>query len=105
MVMCQKQLFLLMWGNQNIWTIPPISAVIGIPLYIRAETLLPISGALVNQGMGVGAVVALIIGGAGASIPEVFLLGKLFKLKLLFAFVVSILTLAITTGVLVQISF
>lgn len=55
--------------------------------------------------MGVGAVVALIIGGAGASIPEVFLLGKLFKLKLLFAFVVSILTLAITTGVLVQISF
>lgn len=65
-------------GNQNIWTIPPISAVIGIPLYIRAETLLPISGALVNQGMGVGAVVALIIGGAGASIPEVFFVREAF---------------------------
>lgn len=88
-------------GSQNIWAIP-ISAVIGIPMYIRAETLLPISGALVNQGMGLGAVVALIIGGAGASIPEVLLLNKLFKRRLLFAFVVSILLLAITTGVIVQ---
>lgn len=87
--------------SQNIWAIP-VSAVIGIPLYIRLETLLPISGALVSQGMGIGAVVALIIGGTGASIPEVLLLSKLFKRKLLIAFVVSILFLAITTGVIVQ---
>lgn len=88
-------------GSQNIWAIP-ISAVIGIPMYIRAETLLPISGALVNQGMGIGAVVALIIGGAGASIPEVILLSRLFKQKLLVAFVASILLLAITAGMMVQ---
>ncbi|WP_425504118.1 permease [Salicibibacter cibi] len=89
-------------GGDNPWTIP-IASVIGIPMYIRVETLLPIAGALVSQGMDLGAVIALLIGGAGASIPEVILLSKLFKRKLVVAFVVSILIVAIGTGFIVQI--
>jgi len=58
-----------------------IASVIGIPMYIRPETMLPIAEALVSKGMSLGTVVALIIGGAGASIPEVVLLSKLFKKK------------------------
>lgn len=74
-------------------------------MYIRAETMLPIGSALVGKGMGIGAVIALLIGGAGASIPEVVLLSKLFKRKLLVAFVISILSVAIITGFIVQIIF
>ncbi|WP_256096518.1 hypothetical protein [Staphylococcus aureus] len=48
-------------------------------MYIRPETMLPIAEALASKGMLLGTVVALIIGGAGASIPEVVLLSKLFK--------------------------
>src|SRR5699024_7312398 len=44
-----------------------IASVIGIPMYIRPETMLPIAEALVSKGMSLGTVVALIIGGAGAS--------------------------------------
>jgi uncharacterized membrane protein YraQ (UPF0718 family) len=77
----------------------PLAAVIGVPIYIRAETIIPIAQALLAKGMGTGAVVALIIGGAGASIPEVSLLTGLFRLRLVVAFVASIFTVAITSGI------
>lgn len=48
-------------GSDNLWAIP-FSSVIGIPLYVRTSTLLPIMGGMVDQGMGLGAAVALIIG-------------------------------------------
>lgn len=88
-------------GGDKLWTIP-IASVIGIPMYIRVEAILPIADALVSKGMGIGAVIALIIGGAGASIPEVVLLSKLFKKKLVVAFVLSILIVAISTGLIIE---
>ena len=80
-----------------------IGSVIGIPMYIRPETMLPIAEALVSKGMSLGTVVALIIGGAGASIPEVVLLTKLFKKKFVVSFVIAILVVAISTGLIVNI--
>ena len=80
-----------------------IASVIGIPMYIRPETMLPIAEALVSKGMSLGTVVALIIGGAGASIPEVVLLSKLFKKKFLISFIIAILVVAIVTGLIVNI--
>ena len=80
-----------------------IASVIGIPMYIRPETMLPIAEALVSKGMSLGTVVALIIGGAGASIPEVVLLSKLFKRKFVISFVIAILGVAIATGLIVNI--
>ncbi|RSL29541.1 permease [Salibacterium salarium] len=89
-------------GSDKPWTIP-IASVIGIPMYIRAEAILPIGDALISKGMGIGSVIALLVGGAGASIPEVVLLNKLFKRKLVAAFVASILFVAVSTGFIVQI--
>lgn len=80
-----------------------IVSVIGIPMYIRPETMLPIAEALVSKGMSLGTVVALIIGGAGASIPEVVLLSKLFKKKFVISFIIAILVVAIVTGLIVNI--
>lgn len=77
-----------------------IASVIGIPMYIRPETMLPIADALVTKGMAMGTVIALIIGGAGASIPELALLSKLFKKKFLVAFISAILTVAIGAGLI-----
>ncbi len=88
-------------GSDKPWTIP-IASIIGIPMYIRAEVMLPIGDALITKGMGIGAVIALLIGGAGASLPEVVLLSKLFKRKLVIAFVLSILFVAISTGFMIQ---
>nr|WP_318618345.1 permease [Sporosarcina sp. YIM B06819] len=91
-------------GNDNPFAIP-IAAVIGIPMYIRVETMIPISEALVAKGMSMGAVVALIIGGAGASLPEILLLNKLFKPRLLAAFIIAIFIGAVTTGYILYFTF
>jgi len=88
-------------GPGNPFSIP-IAAMIGVPMYIRAETMIPISAALVEKGMGMGTVLALIIGGAGASIPEITLLASLFRKKLLVAFILNVLLTAVIAGYLVD---
>ena len=56
-------------GPDNIFAVP-IAAIVGVPLYIRAETAIPIAVSLVGKGMGMGTAIALIIGGAGMAIPR-----------------------------------
>jgi uncharacterized membrane protein YraQ (UPF0718 family) len=83
----------------------PVAAVIGIPLYIRAEAVIPLSAALAAKGMGLGAVMALIIGSAGASLTEVILLKSIFKNPMIIAFLTVILSMAIGAGYLYSIIF
>jgi uncharacterized membrane protein YraQ (UPF0718 family) len=71
-------------------------------LSFRAETVIPISTALIGKGIGIGMVLALIIGGAGASIPELIILGSMFKKKLVLAFAVNVFIVAIVAGYLVE---
>ena len=78
----------------------PVAAVIGIPLYIRAEAVIPLSAALAAKGMGLGAVMALIIGSAGASLTEVVLLKSIFKNQMIAAFLSVILSMAVCAGFL-----
>ena len=89
-------------GPGNPWSIP-IAALIGVPMYIRAETIIPIAAALVGKGMGLGTVLALVIGGAGASIPELIILSSMFKKKLIIAFALNIFVIAIVAGYLVDV--
>ncbi|MCL2912912.1 permease [Shewanella corallii] len=84
-------------GENNPFAIP-VASVIGIPLYIRAEAVIPLSAALAAKGMSLGAVMALIIGSAGASLTEVILLKSLFKTRLIVAFVTVILLMAVIAG-------
>jgi len=86
-------------NESNPWAVP-IAAVIGIPLYIRAEAVIPLSAALAAKGMGLGAVMALIIGSAGASLTEVILLKSIFKTPMIIAFLTVILSMAIGAGYL-----
>ena len=84
-------------GPQNPFAIP-VAALIGIPLYIRAETAIPIGLALMHKGMSVGAVIALIIGGAGMAIPEMSMLAGIFKTRLVGALIGVIFLTAVTAG-------
>lgn len=57
----------------------PVAAISGIPLYIRTETAIPIGMAPTGKGMSIGAVISLIIGGAGMAIPEMTLRASIFR--------------------------
>ena len=76
----------------------PVAAVLGIPLYIRAETAIPIGIALMGKGMSIGAVIALVIGGAGMAIPEMSMLASIFKKKLVGMIVAVIFLTAVIAG-------
>ncbi|HBR92570.1 MAG TPA: hypothetical protein DEA90_00205 [Opitutae bacterium] len=84
-------------GEDNPFAIP-IAAVIGVPLYIRAEAVIPLAAALMSKGVGAGTVLALIIGSAGASLTELILLRSLFTARLLLVFVVVIFAMAMLAG-------
>lgn len=84
-------------GSDNPIAIP-VAAIVGIPLYIRAETAIPIGLALMGKGMSVGAVIALIIGGAGMAIPEMAMLSAIFKRKMVIMIVAVIFLTAVIAG-------
>lgn len=84
-------------GPQNPLAIP-VAAAIGVPLYVRAETVIPIAVALTQKGMSLGAVIALIIGGAGMSIPEMSMLAAIFKARLVTLFVGTVFATAVLAG-------
>ncbi|MCR4403644.1 MAG: permease [Firmicutes bacterium] len=94
-----RELVVRLAGEGNPLAVP-IAAVIGVPLYIRAETVIPISSVLVDKGMSIGTVMALVLGGAGASIPEVLLLNAIFRKRLVVAFVITIFVVATVAGYL-----
>ncbi|MCL3782159.1 permease [Prolixibacteraceae bacterium JC049] len=84
-------------GKGNVFAVP-LASIIGIPLYIRAETAIPIAMSLITKGVGMGTAIALIIGGAGMAIPEMTMLAKIFKRKLLISFVTVIFLVAVISG-------
>lgn len=88
-------------GNENPFAVP-VAAVIGIPLYLRMEAVIPLTGMLAAKGMGMGAIMALIIGSCGASITEVILLKSMFKWQLVAAFIGVVFSMAVLTGYLFQ---
>lgn len=89
-------------GPDNPFAIP-VAAVLGIPLYIRAETAIPIGLALMGKGMSIGAVISLITGGAGMAIPEMTMLGSIFKKQLVAMIVLVIFLTAVVSGYLFNI--
>lgn len=84
-------------GASNLWAVP-LAALVGVPMYIRTETMIPIDSILIAKGVASGVMIALILGGAGASIPEVSLLSSIFKKKMVITFVVCIFAVATITG-------
>jgi len=91
-------------GADNIFAVP-FSAIIGIPLYIRASTMVGLGPELINSGVNMGSILALTIAGAGASLPEMIMLKRIFKLPIMIAFIFAVFTMAIGCGYLVNIYF
>lgn len=77
-----------------------IATLIGLPLYIRVESAIPIGIALMDKGVSIGAVIAFIISGAGVAIPELTMLASIFKKKIIVAFIVIVVITAVVSGLI-----
>jgi uncharacterized protein len=86
-------------GRGNILAVP-IAVLIGIPLYSNAAGMMPIVSVLISKGMATGTALAFMMSVTGISFPEMVILRKVLKIRLLAAFA-GILLIAITiTGYL-----
>lgn len=88
-------------GGDRAYAIP-VAAGLGTPLYFNTELFVPIADALAAVGVGIGAIVALTIAGAGANVPEFVILSRLAKGRVLAIFVGYLFVVAMIGGVLAQ---
>lgn len=80
----------------------PIAAVIGTPLYVSTTVFVPIAEALQHAGVGIGAIVALTIAGAGANLPEFVILSKLARARVVAVLFGYVFFVAIVGGFVTQ---
>lgn len=86
--------FLLSYaGPQNPFGVP-IAEALGVPLYSNAAGVIPIVYALMEKGMSMGTVLAFMMAVTALSLPEMIILRKVLKIKLLAVFV-AIMTVTI----------
>ncbi|WP_333594225.1 permease [Anaerospora hongkongensis] len=86
-------------GGDSWWLIP-LAAIVGIPLYVRLSAMIPVSQILIAKGMSAGAVMALVISSAGASMPEIVMLNSIFQKRLVAAFIGSVILMSTVSGFL-----
>jgi len=64
----------------------PLAVLIGIPLYSNAAGMIPIIQVLTSKGMAMGTALAFMMAVIGLSLPEMIILRKVIKIKLLVIF-------------------
>jgi uncharacterized membrane protein YraQ (UPF0718 family) len=78
----------------------PIAVLIGIPLYSNAAGMIPIMEVLTAKGMAMGTALAFMMAVIGLSLPEMIILRKVIKIKLLAIFAVILFVSFTMTGYL-----
>ena len=80
-----------------------VAAILGIPLYSNAVGTIPIVEALINKGVGVGTALSFMMSTVALSAPEMILLKKVMKVKLIAIFVAITSVSIVLVGLLFNI--
>ncbi len=73
-------------GKGSWWAVP-LSVIIGVPMYSNAAGIIPIVEALLGKGAALGTVLAFMMSVIALSLPEMVLLRKVLKPKLIAVFI------------------
>lgn len=88
-----EELLIKYAGKDNLLAVP-IATILAVPLYSNAIGSLPVVDALIQKGVAVGTALAFMMAITALSLPEMILLRKVIKPKLIAVFV-AILTVGI----------
>ncbi len=80
-------------GSEAWWSVPA-AVILGIPLYSNAAGVIPIVYALMEKGAALGTVLAFMMSVVALSLPEMLILKRVIKTRLILIFI-GIVTLAI----------
>jgi uncharacterized membrane protein YraQ (UPF0718 family) len=73
--------------GKSTWYSVPLSILIGVPLYSNAAGIIPIVSVLIEKGVPLGTALAFMMAVIGISLPEMIILRKVLKLRLIFIFI------------------
>ncbi|MDD4649196.1 MAG: permease [Desulfoplanes sp.] len=73
--------------GKSAWWSVPASVIIGIPMYTNAAGIIPIVEALLGKGAALGTVLAFMMSVIALSLPEMIILRKVLKPRLIAVFV------------------
>lgn len=73
-------------GKEAWWSVP-ISVLLGIPMYSNAAGIVPIVEALLGKGAALGTVLAFMMSVIALSLPEMVILRKVLKPRLIMVFI------------------
>jgi len=73
--------------GKDVWWAVPASVLIGVPMYTNAAGIIPIVEALLAKGAALGTVLAFMMSVIALSLPEMVILRKVLKPRLIATFV------------------
>jgi len=73
-------------GPESSWWSVPAAVLIGVPMYSNAAGMIPIVEALLAKGAALGTVLAFMMSMIALSLPEMVILRKVLKLRLIVVF-------------------
>ena len=89
-------------GKGSWWSVP-LSVVIGVPMYSNAAGIIPVVEALLGKGAALGTVLAFMMSVIALSLPEIVILRKVLKPKLIAVFVAVVASGILFVGYLFNI--
>lgn len=87
--------FLIRYAGPNNPLAVPIAVLLGVPLYSNAAGIIPLVAVFINKGIPIGTALAFMMAVTALSVPEMIILRKVLKPKLLAIFI-GILAVSIT---------
>ena len=79
--------FMASFMGKDAWWSVPVSVLIGVPMYTNAAGIIPIVEALLAKGAALGTVLAFMMSVIALSLPEMVILRKVLKPRLIATFV------------------
>lgn len=73
--------------GKSAWWSVPLAVVIGIPMYSNAAGMIPVVQALLEKGAALGTALAFMMAVIGLSLPEMVILRKVLKMRLIYTFI------------------
>jgi len=73
--------------GKSTWYSVPLSILIGIPLYSNAAGIIPIVSVLIEKGVPLGTALAFMMAVIGLSLPEMIILRKVLRMRLILVFI------------------
>lgn len=86
-------------GKGSWWSVP-LSVIIGVPMYSNAAGIIPVVEALLGKGAALGTVLAFMMSVIALSLPEMVILRKVLKPKLIAVFIGVVATGILFVGYL-----